>query len=82
MGAVNVKSTRYCVSLKGISMSKKGAQKTGSNDPGGKRKNSEMAAYMAKHGIKRTTFRCPITSKIVPMGSVPGMPGVKIRDMV
>jgi len=50
----------------------KGAQKTGSGDPGHKRKNSEMAAYMAKHGVKRTTFRDPITNNIVPMGRIPG----------
>ena len=53
-------------------MSKKGAQKTGSPDPGGKQKNSSMAAYMAKMGVKRTTFRDPITNSVVPMGTYPG----------
>jgi hypothetical protein len=53
-------------------MSKKGAVKSGSGDPGAKRKNSEMTAYMAKHGVKRTTFRDPITYAIVSMGTYPG----------
>lgn len=57
-------------------MSKKGAQKTGSGDPGGKRKNSEMAAYMAKHGVKRTTMRDPITNRMVACGTYPGGKGV------
>ena len=56
-------------------MSKKGAVKTGSGDPGHKAKNSAMAAYMAKKGIRRTTFRDPITYKIVPMGTYPGGKG-------
>ena len=53
-------------------MSKKGAVKTGSGDPGHKARNSAMAAYMAKHGVKRTTFRDPITNNIVVMGTIPG----------
>lgn len=56
-------------------MSKKGAQKTGSGDPGGKRKNSEMASYMAKHNIRRHTFRDPITNAIRAIGAYPGMSG-------
>lgn len=50
----------------------KGAKKTGSNDPGHSNKNKMMTAYMAKHNIKRTTMRDPITNNIVPMGTFPG----------
>lgn len=57
-------------------MSKKGAQKTGSGDPGGKAKNSAMAAHMAKKGVKRTTYRDPITNRMVPIGSYPGGKGI------
>lgn len=53
-------------------MSKKGAVKTGSGDPGHKARNSKMAAFMAKHNIRRTTFRDPITYAIVPIGTYPG----------
>lgn len=53
-------------------MSKKGAVKTGSGDPGGKAKNSAMAAFMAKQGIKRTTYRDPITYAIRKVGTYPG----------
>jgi hypothetical protein len=31
---------------------------------------------MAKDGVKRTTFRDPITNKIVPIGTYPG----KLKD--
>lgn len=55
-------------------MSKKGAQKTGSGDPGHSNKNKAMAAYMAKKGIRRATYRDPITYGIVPIGTYPGMP--------
>lgn len=61
-------------------MSKKGARKTGSGDPGHKRKNSEMAAYMAKKGVTRTTFRDPITNSIISMGRYPGTMGNKVKD--
>jgi hypothetical protein len=56
-------------------MSKKGAQKTGSGDPGGKRKNSEMAAYMAKHGVRRTTMRDPISNRIVAIKATGSLNG-------
>jgi len=35
-----------------------------------------MAAQMAKDGVKRTTYRDPITNKRVPIGVVPG----RVRD--
>lgn len=33
------------------------------------------AKFMADHGIKRTTFRDPITGAMRPIGSYPGMAG-------
>ena len=59
-------------------MSGKGAVKSGNPDPGHKNKNRAMAAHMAKMGVKRTTFRCPITSQLVPIGTYPGMKGRKV----
>ena len=56
-------------------MSKKGATKSGNPDPGRKNKNSAMAKMMAKLGVKRTSYRDPISGKIVPIGTYPGMPG-------
>lgn len=34
--------------------------------------DQSRAAYMAAHGVKRTTFRDPITNAIVACGTVPG----------
>lgn len=35
-------------------------------------RDKARAAWMAKKGIKRTTFRDPITNRMVPIGTVPG----------
>ncbi len=41
---------------------------------GANRRNADVAraAYMAAHGIKRTTFRDPITNQMVACGTYPG----------
>jgi hypothetical protein len=49
-----------------------GAKKTGGSAGRLRNKNQEMAARMAKEGVKRTTYRDPITNKLVPIGRVPG----------
>lgn len=33
-------------------------------------KDKEMAAYMKRMGVKRTTARCPICHKLVNLGSL------------
>ena len=40
----------------------------------GRRRASDQAraAYMVAHGVRRTTFRDPITGSIVAIGTVPG----------
>ena len=42
-----------------------------SNSGGGaarqRAKNQAMAAYMAAHGVKRSTFRCPICNGMVAL---------------
>lgn len=48
------------------------AKKGGGTAARMRNKNQEMAARMAKEGVKRTTYRDPITYKIVPIGRVPG----------
>lgn len=52
------------------------AKKTGGTAGRNRAKNQAMAAQMAKDGVKRTTYRDPITNKMIPIGSVPG----KVRD--
>ena len=49
-----------------------GAKKSGGNANRQKVKNQEMAARMAREGVKRTTYRDPITYRIVPIGRYPG----------
>lgn len=43
----------------------------------GRRRAADQAraAYMAVKGVKRTTFRDPITGSMRPIGSYPGMAG-------
>lgn len=48
------------------------AKKGGGNAGRQRQKDSEMAARMAREGVKRTTYRDPITYKIVPIGRYPG----------
>lgn len=48
------------------------AKKTGGTVGRTKAKNQAMAARMVKEGVKRTTYRDPITNRIVAIGSVPG----------
>lgn len=52
------------------------AKKTGGTAGRNRQKNSAMAAQMAKDGVTRTTYRDPITNKMVPIGTVPG----KVRE--
>jgi hypothetical protein len=35
-------------------------------------RDREHAAFLAKKGVKRTTFRDPITNRMVPIGTIPG----------
>jgi hypothetical protein len=49
-----------------------GAKKTGGTASRKRNKDSAMAAQMAKDGVRRTTYRDPITYKIVPIGRYPG----------
>lgn len=42
-------------------------------------RDKSRAAYMKAHGVGRTTFRDPITNKIVPIGAYPGMATGKIK---
>lgn len=58
--------------MEGIKMA---AKKTGGTGNRLKNANSARAAFMAAHGIKRMTFRDPITNVIRPIGSYPGMNG-------
>lgn len=49
------------------------ARKSGAAAAGRRRAaDSVMAAQLAKDGVKRTTFRCPITYKMLPVGAYPG----------
>lgn len=48
------------------------AKKTGGTAGRNRAKNSAMAAALAKQGVKRTTFRDPITYGIVSVGTYPG----------
>lgn len=54
-----------------------GAKKTGGGAANRRNANIAMAVYMAKHNIKRTTHRDPITNKIVANGTYPGTSGGK-----
>ena len=49
-----------------------GAKKSGGTAGRKRAKDSAMAAQLAKDGVKRTTYRDPITNKIVPIGTYPG----------
>lgn len=42
-------------------------------------KNIKMAALMAKQGIKRTSYRDPITGGMRPIGTYPGTVGGKFK---
>jgi hypothetical protein len=48
------------------------AKKSGGSAGRQRAKDSAAAAQMAKDGVKRTTYRDPITNKIVPIGRYPG----------
>lgn len=49
-----------------------GAKKAGTTAGRRRAADSKRAAQMAADGIKRTTFRDPITNKIIPIGQYPG----------
>lgn len=49
-----------------------GAKKTGGTGGRRRAKDQAMAAQLAKDGVQRSTYRDPITNKIVPIGRVPG----------
>lgn len=49
-----------------------GAKKSGGTASRQKAKNAKMAADMARAGVQRTTYRDPITNRIVPIGRAPG----------
>lgn len=48
------------------------AKKTGGTAGRRRAADQARAAYMAKHGVVRSTYRDPITYRIVPVGAVPG----------
>lgn len=48
------------------------ARKSGGTAGRRRAADSAMAAQLAKDGVKRTTFRCPITYKMLPVGAYPG----------
>jgi hypothetical protein len=48
------------------------AKKTGGTAGRRRAADSAMAAELARRGVKRTSFRDPITNKLVPMGTYPG----------
>ena len=48
------------------------AKKTGGGSKNKRARDMANAARMAKDGVKRTTFRDPITYAIVACGTVPG----------
>lgn len=48
------------------------AQKSGGTRGRRRAADAKRAAQMAADGIKRTTFRDPITNKIIPIGQCPG----------
>lgn len=48
------------------------AKKTGGGSTNRRTANIAMAAYLAKHNVKRTTHRDPITGNIVANGTYPG----------
>lgn len=49
-----------------------GAKKTGGTAGRRRAADSAAAAFMAKMGVKRTTYRDPITYQMRPIGSYPG----------
>ena len=49
-----------------------GAKKTGGTAGRRRAKDSAAAAQLAKDGVKRHTYRDPITYKIIPIGAYPG----------
>jgi hypothetical protein len=51
------------------------AKKTGGARANKRAADVARASAMAKQGVKRTTFRDPITGNIRPVGSYPGMSG-------
>jgi len=51
------------------------AKKTGGTAGRRRAKDSAMAAALAKDGVKRNTFRDPITYKMVSIGTYPGGKG-------
>lgn len=55
------------------------ARKDGGSAGRQRARDSAHAAFMAKMGVKRTTFRDPITNKIVGIGTYPGGQGGKMR---
>lgn len=55
-------------------MSTKGAAGTNRRN-----KDVKMAAAMAKAGVKRTTYRDPITYQIKPIGTYPGVKAGKLK---
>jgi hypothetical protein len=48
------------------------AKKTGGSAGRQRAADSARASFMAAQGVKRTTFRDPITNQIVACGTVPG----------
>ena len=51
------------------------AKKTGGGAANRRARDVAHAAYLAKHGVKRTTHRDPISNKIVANGTYPGTSG-------
>lgn len=51
------------------------AKKSGGTAARRRAADSAMAAVLAKRGVKRTTFRDPITNSIVSCGTYPGTKG-------
>lgn len=49
-----------------------GAKKSGGTAGRRRARDSAAAAQLAKDGVKRTTYRDPITNKIVSIGTYPG----------
>ena len=47
-----------------------------------KAKNQAMAAQMAKDGVKRTTMRDPITTRMVSIAAFPYMVGKLPKNMI
>ena len=41
-------------------------------NPNRSQKDKEMAAYLKKHGIRRSSARCPICNKIISLNRLQG----------